>query len=515
MKTNIIVLIVFLLSISFSGCNNNDTTSGKAGTNRSIDNPIDDNLTDRANTHLVHLNVEVTGDLEVSNEIDYFKFILNEQTTVDFETQSVYGLVGQASIVKFEIYNNSNNHLAGIVSGSETETHFITLDSGIYYIKITTAATLSSYNEVSGYRFIFNGVEGIVIQDDYPDNSVNAHELDLNVELTGVLEVINDIDYFKFTLSKETTVEFENRTSLYPGSNRIDFTVYDKDDNQLLKYTNPNTKKYLQTFDTGTYYIRVATLNRNETTSYMFILNAVEGTVLPDDYSNNSKNAHVIDLNVEVAGSLEVSNDIDYFKFTLNQKTTIEFNRPIYFDPDGSIEETNEIDFAIYNNKNNQLELFKNFLNKILTLDAGTYFIKITTANKNISEYKFILNATDGTFHSDDYSNDKENAYVIDLNLETLGDLEVSNDKDYFKFTLNQQTAVEFEKQATIGNVGQASYSYFDVYDSSNKSLVSALVTSTTSTHTLPLEAGTYYIKVNTVSIGNGITGYRFILNAQ
>ena len=121
------------------------------------------------------------------------------------------------------------------------------------------------------------------------------------------------------------------------------------------------------------------------------------------------------------------------------------------------------------------------------------------------------MNATEGVVSSDDYSNDLASAQAIDLNIAVTGDLEVSDDVDYFTFTLNQQTTVEFEKESRLGTVGQASAFYFTVYDSANNNLLQNYTTSLDK-HSLTLNAGTYYIRTSTIS--NDITGYRFILNA-
>ena len=146
----------------------------------------------------------------------------------------------------------------------------------------------------------------------------------------------------------------------------------------------------------------------------------------------------------------------------------------------------------------------------ILTLEEGIYYIKISTFSNDSTGYELILNST--TVINDDYSNTLDNAHPISFNAQTTGNLEVSDDIDYFRFTIDSETSIEFERLSVAGDVGQAQFANFEVYNSSGTILLQDFILyNRTAIHSLTLDRGVYYIKISTYS--NNITGYQLILN--
>ncbi|MCJ8327690.1 MAG: hypothetical protein MJK08_11410 [Campylobacterales bacterium] len=123
------------------------------------------------------------------------------------------------------------------------------------------------------------------------------------------------------------------------------------------------------------------------------------------------------------------------------------------------------------------------------------------------------VNKNSQTVTRDDNSNTTTNAQEISLNNQVIGNLEVADDIDYFKFILTEQTTVEFERKSTYGNVGQSNLSWFYVYNNSGTNLLDDSMSSSITKQSLTLNSGTYYIKISTLS--NNLTGYQFILNAH
>ena len=176
MKSNIIVTILFLLGIGFSGCTKDNSSSGTndivpptedsstngsiggldtpidnlIDTNLSIDNPSDDYSNESSHAYVIDLDVEVTGDLEISDDIDFFKFTLRQQTTVEFDKSSRSGNVGNSDTFYFDVFDDSNNNLLHVYT-SNSDKHSLTLGAGTYYIRVKTFD-----DDITGYRFILN-----------------------------------------------------------------------------------------------------------------------------------------------------------------------------------------------------------------------------------------------------------------------------------------------------------------------------------------------------------------------
>ena len=234
-------------------------------------------------------------------------------------------------------------------------------------------------------------------------------------------------------------------------------------------------------------------------------------TVITDDYSNTIVNAKEIDLNTLITGDLEVSDDIDYFKFTLTERSTISFEKK---SNSGTIGTSTWSYFSIYNKVGTRLlneSIQDNVTTHSLTLDSGVYIVKIETFSNDITGYEFTLNATSGSVVNDDYSNTIVNAKEIDLNTLITGDLEVSDDIDYFKFTLTERSTISFEKKSNSGTIGTSTWSYFSIYNKVGTRLLNESIQDNVTTHSLTLDSGVYIVKIETFS--NDITGYEFILN--
>jgi len=242
------------------------------------------------------------------------------------------------------------------------------------------------------------------------------------------------------------------------------------------------------------------------------LVKAVTNNVSTDDYSNTKSNAQEIDLNTEITGDIELSNDVDYFKFVLTEQTTVAFERQSVT---GNIGQENLARFKVYDG--NGVELLDDYLSRfskkqILTLDSGNYYIEISPVSNDLTGYVFRLN-TSNSISTDDYSNTKSNAQEVDLNTEITGDIELSNDVDYFKFVLTEQTTVAFERQSVTGNIGQENLARFKVYDGNGVELLDDYLSRFSKKQILTLDSGNYYIEISPVS--NDLTGYVFRLNTN
>jgi len=226
-------------------------------------------------------------------------------------------------------------------------------------------------------------------------------------EIVGNLIENKYIDYYTFTLKQKSTIEFDISPIVINSyqSSFVNLFIYSSDGNELLYvYGNEDINKYVLNLDSGKYYIKISTFeNKNDLTKYRLLLNYTEGIVVPDDYSDIPTESYPIKLNSSTSGNLETLKDIDYFRFTLSQSTSITLSIKAI---EGN---TNNIDSGflayIYDNLNNQVEavgIYHKY--KPILLKAGTYYIKVKKIKKSdddvypgliiggVSGYQFILN---------------------------------------------------------------------------------------------------------------------------
>lgn len=152
--------------------------------------------------------------------------------------------------------------------------------------------------------------------------------------------------------------------------------------------------------------------------------------------------------------------------------------------------------------------------------DSGLLVVKtlgLVTIKSSIGTMFETVNLTImnlGVVTSDDYPNTIQGAEAIDLNIMINGDIEVSDDVDYFTFALDGRTSVEFERVSNLGNVGIKNYAHFGVIDSMGTVLLDDTSKDyETRKNALTLEAGTYYVALGSYS--NNLTGYQFRLSAN
>ncbi len=190
--------------------------------------------------------------------------------------------------------------------------------------------------------------------------------------------------------------------------------------------------------------------------------------------------------------------------------TSIDANNLYSFTPSSYDENHDSLTFSIINKPSwADFNISNGELSGTPTFeDAGTYSNIVISVTDNISITS--LNSFEITVNSDDYNDTQNEAYSINLETNIMGTIEVSDDVDYFKFYISENTIMKFkiEKTSTTGSV----YAY--IYNSlgevvSNKSVYSFSSTSY-STDYLTLKSGTYYIKIKSNSPN---TTYEIILN--
>jgi hypothetical protein len=504
-----------------------------------IPNIPDDYSNTTIGAKVINLNIPIEGDLETSNDIDYFKFILDETTTIEFEKEASYGTIGNKYHMRFELFRGDHGQeqlLGEIIYEDESLKHILTLEAGTYYIKISPL--LESYgttSNTSGYLFVLNGVSGVATVDDYPDTVEEAQVIELDTYISGNLETTYDMDIFTFTLEEATTIEFAisaiddtlGSIDSFTYNRYVYFQILQQNTESVrpfstMFYSDENLNNTL-TLKAGTYYIMVRASSR-DTMKYGFKLNSISANIPNDDYPNTINEAHKIELGEHIRGNFETSSDSDFFTFTLNETTTIEFEKRVVNETSGGLLIGEEVDsyafFDIFKMDDNSTQLFSSLIlnnrtttKQALRLEAGTYYIGISmilnhfSLIENLPGYWFTLLDSSDIVTNDDYPNTTVQAHEIALNRDIKGALETLNDSDYFTFTLDKTTTIELTSEA-IERMRREDYLtgssvYIEIFQDGNETVQlfeTILDRYEASRYALTLEAGTYYINISRIN---------------
>lgn len=201
---------------------------------------------------LMKNNTVYDGDYSKKNDVDYYKFSLEQAGLVDIKSTK-FGFV---------IYNEDNNgNVTKLYAGSEKyddeyESR-IRLPKGSYFIVVSpyfwyrnyTICVNAQYESTTDYEQEFNNVKS------------QANEKSTNHWYIGNLNDISDIDYYKMVIPERSflSLEFKNPRQIYNKSFKI--TLYDESLQNVILETLSTENPYLKTEETicpaGIYYVRV------------------------------------------------------------------------------------------------------------------------------------------------------------------------------------------------------------------------------------------------------------------
>jgi len=158
--------------------------------------------TDPNNAYLVTNDTETYGMIETNGEFRWYAFVLNQNSKATIDLAMVSAL--DADLYIFEL--NQQNSTLGLIGGSTRagggvpENYSNTLNSGIYYIAV------AGYSGTGLFAFSYYE-SSIDVGYEMNDTQATATTIPLNASIVGVIDHPNDIDYYKFTLTKRTAIK--------------------------------------------------------------------------------------------------------------------------------------------------------------------------------------------------------------------------------------------------------------------------------------------------------------------
>ncbi|MEI6445074.1 MAG: CARDB domain-containing protein, partial [Nostocales cyanobacterium ELA583] len=453
---------------------------------------------------------------------DYFKF------TIDKRLGSNINLTAPTN-TKLELLNDQGNLIKTETSSGGFNSIQIreNLNAGTYYLHLSTTNTTASY-----YNLDFL----ISPPDDVSDSFSTAKDLgtltatpvsnsDYAFYYFGSSSSASfyDSDYYNFTLSQTSTVNFaltddaQSYTSFsvyrsLGGSSIAGLSNQYSETNATLQKTLAPDTYIVSLSGNGAYN---SSTFQSAPTAYTFSLSAVPGTIIdPGNTLATALDFGTISYSLTSPLAVPVLKEYDdyvggddsddYFKFTIDKRlgSNLSINAPANTKLELLNAQGNVIKSGTLSGSFSSTQIREN-------LDAGTYYLHLSTTNTTASYYNLDLLISPPDNVSDSSSTPKD--------LGTLTATPVSNsdyvfyyygsgasldDYDSYKFTLSQTSTVNFD----LTDDAQ-SYTYLNVYKSPGFSSVANLTnddTKTSATLQQTLEAGTYTVYLS----GNGAYNY-------
>lgn len=362
------------------------------------------------------------------------------------------------------------------------------------------------------------------------NTTTTANTVTIGDSVSGNISTNDDVDYYKITLSKagNLSIKFTSYIEYYS------LFIYDSDGrevwnskgNKWVAEAGRITNTHPVDLGADTYYIKTTGTEYyggRHTGSYSFVLSFVSADENLSEPNQSITNASSTNFNATIKGLIAVNDEVDYTMFTLptSGRISIKFTSEINYyslyvlDVDGH---------EIWKSKGNSwVAESKRVTNThVLDLLAGLYYLKIEGTEyyggKHTGKYSYIITFSDAKENISEQNNSIPNAAIIGLNQSVKGQIAVNDESDYCEFSLSATDSIKIEMKSWI------EYYSLYLYDEDGKELWKSKGNKYNSntgyienTHTVDLNAGTYYLKIEgTEYYGGKHTGnYQFTITGK
>ena len=417
------VFLVFIMALCMLPISKIDVFASAYG--RGVDNP----RTISVNTSYSDSTPDYWND-----NTRWYKFTLTNPGTVQINLSHAVdnndSALWNGYLYDGKHYNGTESSLTQIgvtrytANNSSQDSILTGLNKGTYYVKIS-----GFYNSFTkNYKITIKYNQTSLCEREINDQASLASPMTVNKKYVGTIDNSYDVDYYKFTLSKAGTVKINLshevinssynywRMTLYNGKN---FQGYDGDLEKIhtawYAGGSKNQSTCLIGLPAGTYYIKMEDSSHTSIPYYLQVIYTQTDTAEKETNEYGST-ATKMSTNKAYTGSIKDSNDIDYYKFTLNSNANIKLN----FKHDVLNESGYHWKINLYNGTKFQgydgdLESMdewyipgssSSFTTSTINLKKGTYFIRVKghgftdityKLSANIQTAPFKLNKTTAT----------------------------------------------------------------------------------------------------------------------
>ena len=348
-----------------------------------------------------------------------------------------------------------------------------------------------------------------------------ANELEVGESITGMLESADDEDWFVFETVKagNATVEFTHN-ELSATATYFKVAILDAGAKEVAAFTSAgNSKKDSASFSVGEgekYYVAVTAGSVSDSTLGYAVAVSVEEVAYSEAEPNDDESkATAMQYSPsgapkEYYGSIGAS-DVDYYKVTIPADGVVNLYLYNYAANKGNYTAT----LKMYVEKDGVQELADVTSIEILATEAskvgasvglakGDYYLAVEGVEGSTGSYKTRILFREVADVETEMNDETASADAISIGKSYKATLDAEKDVDCFKFTVPADNkGYDFEFKST--NAGSWT---FDILKADGSKVVDTVKLNATDSNktvtaeTLPLDAGTYYVKAAAVAEG-------------
>ena len=318
--------------------------------------------------------------------------------------------------------------------------------------------------------------------DDHGNDRDSATPVESGTAVIGNIETGDDEDYFSIQVTERGILRASTM-----GTTDTMGAIYDSVGERLASHDDIDVDEDNKNFDVsyraaaGVYYIRVSSFETNTGKYRLTVTFTPDGA---DDHFNTPAHATPVTSGMQVAGNIETGDDQDYFSIEVPGAGTIQAITTGMTDTVGYL--YNDAGDELAMNDDGDTDMNFDIVYNVAT--AGTYYVRVVSIGSGTGMYRLTVTFTLGGI--DDHGNDRDSATPIDIGTMVAGDIETSEDDDYFSILVpgaGTLTAMSTGMTDTLGYL----------YDSDGNELASDI--STGNFNISPYKTtgtGTYYVRV-------------------
>lgn len=330
-----------------------------------------------------------------------------------------------------------------------------------------------------------------------------AQTIYVNSTYTDKLESSSDQNWYKFTVGNNGYISLDfSHDYIESGSTYWKAYLYDGNMKELTSFDFVGNKLSVTTenvgIPSGTYYIKIQDYYYSDY-AYKLKINFSSSNTWETESNNDFSSSDNIAVNTAVSGSLMDSNDVDWFKFTINSEGTINISFSHDYVESGStywemyIYNSNVSELSHYNFAGNQMSTARGNIG----LPAGTYYIKIQDYYFSDVDYTVTVNYSQKNNWETEINDSLGSADAINTNNINYGSLMSSGDSDWYKFSISKTGTITLHFSHTYVDSG-STYWRMHLYNSNGEeqNYYDYQGTDTEKDISLHLTAGIYYLQI-------------------
>ena len=457
---------------------------------------------------------------------DFFKFQLSSSGLISL-TFAHKDLADSQEYWTAVLYDDSCSEICAYsFEGTNTSvtSYRIGLPAGSYYIVFRGGSFSYSYAhrfETATYSFTVNYTATEYCETENNETFAAATAMVTNQPYQASINDANDQDFYKFTLASTGTVDlsFEQK-DLADAQEYWSAVLYDDSCNEICAYSFQGTGTSVKTYNiglpAGTYYINVtggdfyySYAHRYTTDTYTFTVNYTATEYCENENNETFSEATAMVTNQSYQASINDAYDQDYYKFTLTSSGIIDltFNHK-------NLADSQEYWMAVlYDDSHSEICAYSfqgtdaSAKTYSIGLPAGTYYINVTGGDFYYSyahryttdTYTFMVNYTATEYCENENNETFADATPIIMGQQYQASINDAYDQDCFGFTLEKDTSISIQ---LVRDIVDSSEECWKIYVYSNNDTSEELYSFSgygnegTTTYTVLLPAGTYYINV-------------------